>query len=636
MHSLKTALILLLTLFFGWNSAIAQGSYARLAPFEGVRWVEDNGHLRTEIVFDGQWCELVELDGLAPDEILTFCQQTWPGKAYKRFGEDLVEAMSLMKHAPGATVELVTRDLKSGQESTHKAVAMTSENRQAVLLRNRAGIAAPASAPRVPLAPLPDVVAKPDPRYAYLAEIKSAHPTAGGRIRVEAARHDLLQLEAAMAERYSYWTMTGVDQRAAFDALHYGLAQGEDALPASEFALSIRKLMALFGDGHSRGLSLRSVARPGYAPYLLKRAEQGVVAFREDRSALLHDDYPYLLAIDGRPIDTWLEAAKPLDALGAPHYQDHGAIANLRYLAQLRTELGRRDSEEVVLTLGNEQGRKKKLTVELRQDRAPVYGTWPRTADRRLDGDIGYLRIESMDSSAAFVRRLDEQMQAFADTRGLIIDVRGNGGGARTALLTLMPYFLPADAAPVVVNVAAYRLLPGQDSEVTEYLSNRFLWPLAWEGWSEAEREAIESFAANFQPDWSLPEGFTDWHYMLVAPKTNPRAQPYEQPVVVLMDTGCFSATDIFLGGLAELDAVTLMGTPSGGGSGRTQSIVLANSGQKIRLSSMASFRPNGARYDGKGIEVDVQAPGLPTDWIGDGDSRLDAAMDFLNEAGER
>jgi C-terminal processing protease CtpA/Prc len=93
---------------------------------------------------------------------------------------------------------------------------------------------------------------------------------------------------------------------------------------------------------------------------------------------------------------------------------------------------------------------------------------------------------------------------------------------------------------------------------------------------------------------------------MVLERDTNPKAWHYARPVTVLMDGGCFSATDVFLGAFKGWRGVTLIGSPSGGGSGRTRGYRLPHSGLELRLSSMASFQPNGKLYDGNGIEPDV------------------------------
>ena len=121
------------------------------------------------------------------------------------------------------------------------------------------------------------------------------------------------------------------------------------------------------------------------------------------------------------------------------------------------------------------------------------------------------------------------------------------------------------------------------------------------------------------------------WHYLVLDRTGHPDEYHYNRPVVVLSDAGCFSATDIFLGALELFPSVTLMGTASSGGSARTQRFRLPQSGIEVRCASMASYRPNGRLYDGRGIEVDVEVKPAPMDFIHDGsNSVLDSAVEFL------
>jgi C-terminal processing protease CtpA/Prc len=76
---------------------------------------------------------------------------------------------------------------------------------------------------------------------------------------------------------------------------------------------------------------------------------------------------------------------------------------------------------------------------------------------------------------------------------------------------------------------------------------------------------------------------------------------------------------------------VTLIGTPSGGGSGRAIPLTLRNSAIALRLSSMASFQRDGKLYDGRGVEPDVMLQPAAGDWIGKTDTALDAAVKQFN-----
>ena len=256
---------------------------------------------------------------------------------------------------------------------------------------------------------------------------------------------------------------------------------------------------------------------------------------------------------------------------------------------------------------------------------APV---WPPTCSRILAGNIGYLRIGRwMSNQQEFLNELVLYMKHFRNTDGLIIDIRGIGGGSRAPLRRLFPFFMADNDPPRVLNIAAYRL--GHRKDI---LDARWLYPADWKRWSPAEKKAIKKVAEVFQPEWSLPRGeFSKWYYFVVGSSTRTKGTyHYGRPVVILTCTANFSASDIFLGAFKGWRNVTMMGTPSAGGSGRVQSYRLDNSKLQIRLSSMASFRPNGRLYDGNGIQPDIHVEPIPSDFIGKTDSTLAKAIKLL------
>jgi C-terminal processing protease CtpA/Prc len=114
---------------------------------------------------------------------------------------------------------------------------------------------------------------------------------------------------------------------------------------------------------------------------------------------------------------------------------------------------------------------------------------------------------------------------------------------------------------------------------------------------------------------------------MVLSPRQGGPYYHYDKPVVVLMNSACANATDVLLGAFKGRKNVTLMGTPSAGSSAHLRPARLANSGVVVRLSSMASFRPDGKLYDGRGVDPDVEAWPTPADVIGRSDTVLDAAV---------
>ena len=59
----------------------------RSSPFSGVKWTGEKPVVRV----DGDWYELVSLNGIAAAKIVAFCQKEFEERWKKRFSEDLVE-----------------------------------------------------------------------------------------------------------------------------------------------------------------------------------------------------------------------------------------------------------------------------------------------------------------------------------------------------------------------------------------------------------------------------------------------------------------------------------------------------------------------------------------------------------------
>jgi len=474
-----------------------------------------------------------------------------------------------------------------------------------------------------------DTVAK---EYEFLTErIVAKHPWATHWLTRKEAEQDLDQLEWYLERRYSYLKMKGVDYRAALDTIRSSLGDG---IPTGALALQIHKFLMLFGDGHTVVRSLRDCFIPvGYAPFLVTESAGRLVAFKVDRSAFLDADHHYLESMDGIPVERWLEAARETVARGSPQYVRQRSVRNLRYVQYLRRELGLKESDAVQVELASED-EKSRRTLELKLAiKFPRYGIGAARASEVLPGNVGYLRMPAiMYHTAEFQADLMAIMDRLKETRALIIDVRENGGGSRAPLLTLFPFFAGPDDPPRIANVAAYRLHEGDRRDKKEgYLEDRYVFPLTSRRWSGAERAVLESFAKTFRPEWSPPEDeFSAWHYLVLGRSEDTRYYHYDRPVIILMSTTNYSACDIFLGAFKGWKNVTLMGTPSGGGSGRYRTYRLHNSLIAVNLSSMASFRPNGKLYDGNGIQPDIIAEPIATDFIGETDPVLDAALERL------
>lgn len=110
------------------RKSLPSEAFPKKSPFAAVRWRDSEPEVRV----GQEWFRLVSLDGIAADDILTFCRSSYEEKWRKRFEEDLVEVLIRMGHEPQDAVRLVVRPLDSSATRTLEDVAMTEANRQAI------------------------------------------------------------------------------------------------------------------------------------------------------------------------------------------------------------------------------------------------------------------------------------------------------------------------------------------------------------------------------------------------------------------------------------------------------------------------------------------------------------------------
>ncbi len=573
------------------HGATAQDEYPKVSPFEAVRFADD----LILVQVNGSWYELLKINDADAFDVLEHCHETYGALATKRFTEDLVQVLTEYGHRPKDRVDLTIRKLVERTPTILKDVIMTKQNRQKILEANRRN------------------ASKSNQRDVQITRGQAAKDIAFLRLRLE--------------NQYAYLHHANVDVHGMLDALADSLGE---SVNVAEFAISLQKFLSRFGDGHTRVNGSAGYLPQGYLPFAVELADTRIVAFDPNTKTLLRDDAPYVAAIDGIEIDSWLKAAGTLVADGSASLQTSDAVRRLVFLNWLRNQLDLPITTDVTVQLAGRMHMGLETVTLPVADEPIIARKSPLTQYEFVNGDMLVLRIPSFSTRNApkHVERCIEAMEQARTASGLIIDVRGNSGGSRRALKYLLPYFMNPDEPPVVVNTAKYRLAEEFEQD---HLANRFLHRPDAPHWTDDERAAIKEFAATFEPQWQPPsEFFSDWHYMVVRQTAHADVYHFTKPVVILMDRECFSATDIFLGAFKGRENVTLLGTPSGGGSGRSITVRLPHSGIRLSLSSMASFQPNGKLYDGNGIEPDIVIEPTASDVLGRTDTQMEAALRIL------
>ncbi|NUQ52310.1 MAG: hypothetical protein HUU19_06380 [Phycisphaerales bacterium] len=563
-----------------------------VSPFDGVRWPAKG---EPQVLIGDVWYELVAVEGWPIGQLLSFVETKYgAARVAKRFEEDLAEVFSAAGRVLPAEVVLRVRLASGGGEKDVRSVA-TTERRHHLWAR-RAGAADPA-------ATLDDAVL-------------------------------LREFVAAIQTKHSYSIATGSSGRIA-SAVEAFLA----AEPSPSPPRAARELMRLLGttiDGHAGLEGVDWEPRPPrYLPALLcpmgDEPGTAIVGVSPDRGGFLDPVRPFVVAINGTPIEEIIGGAQAYIADGSAALTRERACRLLRS-AWLACS-GDASTLRVLLAphvdAAPEDRRELTLNTVIRK---PTYGEWPRRESAAIAPGVGYLRLAQMDGGPTVVDLVRRRMSDFASCDTLIIDVRGNGGGNREVPLLLASMVMPEAHAPVAYNaVRALRLQESREA-IEERMATRFLRRV--ETLTGAERRAAEALLERAAPHAAklhLPDDlFTGWYVGVVAPRAEGRWWQPGRRVFVLMDNVCFSATDVFLMAMKEIEGVTLVGRPSAGGSGMAISHRIGNA--SIRLSSMISFAPDGALLDGRGVEPDISVPPSPGDYVVGGEDRaLQAVLDLAS-----
>lgn len=354
-----------------------------------------------------------------------------------------------------------------------------------------------------------------------------------------------------------------------------------------EFYLELKRFAAHLRDGHSGVFWPREFDEAlGYPPFEIRKIEDRAVIFR-----LLHETEELIdqgirpglaiLRVDGHPVADRVEYWRELMCASTDQARDR--------LAYFRVLTGPRDSvAEIVLEEPDGATRTVRLT------RSEKYfgdtNLTPPQAYSSLEpkGGIGYFRANIMRPPVdeAFAEYLEQA----GDLRGLVLDLRYNGGGSDTVSFGLISRLIDQ---PV----------PGPIYEVTAYRADRRA--------SRRQQEIIRTPYGPIEP--AAGSRFTGWLVVLIGEQTH-------------------SATEGgFLSVVQARPRTVLVGEPTAGSTGQPLVFRLSSGGIGA-VCSRRSLAPDGHPFVGHGFQPDVAARLTRRDLAGGRDSVLERALEILRQ----
>lgn len=383
------------------------------------------------------------------------------------------------------------------------------------------------------------------------------------------------QLWRAMQAQYPYFAEKGVDWDAVY--MRY-LPQVQAAQSNAEYHALVAEMLTELGDAHTGVIEpVPNAARHYFGTGLL--LEDSVAADRLGQTALAGGlkRGAQILAVGGLPVDAALDAIPVILRNGSTSRQS-------RYWAAFHILSTSGETLEITFRNPGESGQ----TVILRWPQNPPASSAAASQDadslttgERLASGFGLLRVPSFSNSSGhnLVKEFDVALDELLDTPGLILDLRGNGGG---------------------------------DSRIADAIAGRFFKGAFCYG-EDRFRLRLPQLA------WRL-----NWDYCV-----RPRGQVYSAPLVLLIDTGNMSTAEQFIVALTSSGRADTVGRFTGGASGNPVTFRLS-AGGLARFSTAAFYTRNGALIEGMGIAPSVYVPYTLEDYRLDRDPDLDVARQVL------
>ena len=366
------------------------------------------------------------------------------------------------------------------------------------------------------------------------------------------------------------------------------LPQARAATRTEDYYRVLRRFVAQLHDGHSSvrpspEVADRLDAHPGVRTALVEGRVFVVGLLDPALGALGLAPGMEIVSVEGQPVHAWADAQiAPYQPASTP--QDRASRTYERALLSGPVD------QAVQVGVRDASGRQRTLALPRMpaRDFENAYWGGPVFEMRMLPGNIAYVRILHFgDSRAAdgFREHFDEISRA----RGLVIDVRENGGGNS-----------------------------GEGYKILSMLTDR-----PFEGSRWKTREYVPAFRA-----WGRPEG--------VHAETGSTMQPdgarhYTGPVLVLTSARTYSAAEDFVVAFDAMHRGRIVGEPTGGSTGQPLIFDLPGGGT-ARVCTKRDAYPDGRDFVGVGIQPQLRAAPTVADLRAGRDTVLEAALTVLRQ----
>lgn len=366
-----------------------------------------------------------------------------------------------------------------------------------------------------------------------------------------------------------------------------------------EYYRELHRFTALLRDGHTRVELPDSILRR--RPYSSPRVELRAVGGRPmvvNVGAGLADSLPVgseIVEVDGTAVEAYLEReVLPLVFASAPHSRRISAIegSHSRGYGLLVGPAGSAVGVSAVSPVGDTIAR------TLARDRFATEGEWvepvnpgrePLVEFEPLEAGIAYLALNSF-SDERIVAAVDSLLPDLRDARGVVLDLRANGGGSDLVAVETVARFTDG---PFVGTASRFRIHDAYYRALGSFGRSRLERALPADS-SELVERALRHFRGDAwrrEPPDTLRSNFA--------------GERVDGPVAVLIGRGTASAAENLLVRLPAGDRFFTVGSPSAASTGQPLVFPLPGGGHG-QVVTRAALLPDGTPLVETGVVPDI------------------------------
>ncbi len=357
------------------------------------------------------------------------------------------------------------------------------------------------------------------------------------------------RLWEAMRDTYPYFDIKPVDWGAVREPYRERVAA---AATEAEYFAVISELLGTLQDTHTRLSYPYAIVRFQFARMMVIDGQYVIrTVYGTDEIAVGE----IVTAINGEPVEARI-AALPAN------YRIGSTAANSEALSAAAAMVLFDDETVMDVTVIGMDGTERTVTLTLPEAEPGSNGddNAPEITGTMLESGYGLIRIPSFGGSRErLVAEFDAALESIGDAPGIILDVRGNGGG---------------------------------NSLTASEMAGRFM--------NETFSYAQESYRQRMPDRFWLSDSTR---------VVSPRAPYDDRPLVILTDARVVSSAEEFVLMLVDSGRAVMIGRTTAGGTGNPIAFMLAYGGE-LRFSTGDLRRVDGSRLEGAGV-----APTMQVEW---------------------